>query len=121
MPVTWAEESIEQTLSFDELPLQQNNHPKWTKMLERGGKEIRCRTSVMRIFENLANCLRLARAVGVEMHDAWIEVTRDPNLEVPEEHTTAVTAKVHLDGCESSERSAARDRHSPLFTRRTVW
>jgi transposase-like protein len=49
--VAWAEETIEETLTFYRLPRQ---HHKSTNMLERLNEEIRRRTYVVRIFPNAA-------------------------------------------------------------------
>jgi transposase-like protein len=38
-------------------------------MLERLMEEIKRRTLVVRIFPNVARCLRLIRALAIEMHE----------------------------------------------------
>ena len=48
----WAEETIEETLTFFRLPRQHHKHLKSTNMLERLNEEIRRRTYVVRIFPN---------------------------------------------------------------------
>jgi transposase-like protein len=55
-------------------------------MLERLNEEIKRRTLVVRIFPNTASCLRLVRALAVEMHENWIEATRYPNMQLLREH-----------------------------------
>jgi putative transposase len=55
-------------------------------MLERLNEEIKRRTQVVRIFPNEASCLRLVRALAVEMHENWIEATRYLNMEELKEH-----------------------------------
>jgi transposase-like protein len=55
-------------------------------MLERLNEEIKRRTLVVRIFPNTASCLRLVRALAVEMHGNWIEATRYPNMQLLREH-----------------------------------
>jgi transposase-like protein len=40
------------------------------------------RTLVVRIFPNVASCLRLSRALAVEMHENWIEATRYLNMDL---------------------------------------
>jgi transposase-like protein len=50
--VAWAEETIEETLTFYRLPRQHHKHLKSTNMLERLNEEIRRRTYVVRIFPN---------------------------------------------------------------------
>lgn len=72
----WVEENIEETLSFYALPLAHHKHLKSTNMLERLNEEIKRRTLVVRIFPNAASCLRLVRALAVEIHEDWIEATR---------------------------------------------
>ena len=49
-------------------------------------EEIKRRTHVARIYPNSASCLRLIRALMVEIHEDWIEATRYLNLELWEEH-----------------------------------
>ena len=58
---------------------------KSTNMLERLNEEIKRRTHVVRIFPNEASCLRLIRALAVEIHENWIEATRYLNMDVLEE------------------------------------
>ena len=41
---------------------------------------------MVRIFPNLAACLRLVRALALEMHENWIEATRYLNMEYLKEH-----------------------------------
>jgi len=41
---------------------------------------------VVRIFPNAESCLRLVRALAVEIHEDWIEATRYLNMELLEEH-----------------------------------
>ena len=72
----WVEDNIEQTLSFYRLPLRHHKHLKSTNMLERLNEEIKRRTHVVRIFPNDASCLRLVRALAVEVHENWIEAPR---------------------------------------------
>jgi putative transposase len=77
----WVEENIEETLSFYRLPRQHHKNLKSTNMLERIMEEIKRRTLVVRIFPNAAGCLRLVRALAVEMHENWIEAIRYLNME----------------------------------------
>ena len=49
---------------------------KSTNMLERLNQELKRRTHVVRIFSNAESCLRLVRALAVEMHENWLEATR---------------------------------------------
>ena len=78
---SWVEENIEETLSFYRLPRQHHKNLKSTNMLERIMEEIKRRTLVVRIYPNAASCLRLVRALAVEMHENWIEAIRYLNME----------------------------------------
>lgn len=82
----WVEANIEETLTFYRLPRQHHKNLKSTNMLERLMEEFKRRTLVVRIFPNAAACLRLVRALGVEMHENWIEATRYLNMEYLKEH-----------------------------------
>lgn len=77
----WVEANIEETLSFYRLPRQHHKHLKSTNSLERLMEEIKRRTLVVRIFPNVAACLRLIRALAVETHENWIETIRYLNME----------------------------------------
>ena len=59
---------------------------KSTNMLERLNQEIRRRTYVVRIFPNGESCLRLVRALCVEIHEAWLEENRYLNMDLLKEH-----------------------------------
>jgi putative transposase len=63
------------------VPRQHHKNLKSTNMLERLMEEIKRRTLVVRIFPNAASCLRLIRALAVEMHENWIEAVRYLNME----------------------------------------
>jgi putative transposase len=82
----WVEVNIEETFSFYRLPREHHKHMKSTNMLERLNEEIKRRTHVVRIFPNEASCLRLIRALAVEIHENWIEATRYLNMDLLEEH-----------------------------------
>ena len=82
----WAEDNIEQTLSFYKLPRPHHKHLKSTNMLERLNEEIKRRTLVVRIFPDASSCLRLIRALAVETHENWIEATRYLNMDFLKEH-----------------------------------
>ena len=58
---------------------------KSTNMLERLNEEIKRRTHVVRIFPNEASCVRLIRALAVEIHENWIEAIRYLNMDFLEE------------------------------------
>ena len=78
----WVEESIEETFTYYKLPIQHHKHMKSTNMLERQNEEIKRRTYVIRIFPNAESCLRLVRALAVELHENWIEATRYLNMDL---------------------------------------
>jgi putative transposase len=78
----WVEDNIEETLSFYRLPAQHHRHMKSTNLLERVNEELKRRTLVVRIFPNGASCLRLIRALAVEMHENWIEAMRYLNMDL---------------------------------------
>lgn len=82
----WVEENIEETFTFYSFPVRHHKHLKSTNMLERLMEEIKRRTQVVRIFPNNESCLRLIRALAVEMHENWIEAVRYLNMEYLKEH-----------------------------------
>ena len=57
-----------------------------TNLLERLNEEIKRRTHVVRIFPNSQSCLRLVRALAVEMHENWLEAHRYLNMDDLREH-----------------------------------
>jgi putative transposase len=82
----WVEDSIEETFTFYRWPLAHHKHLKSTNMLERINQELKRRTHVVRIFPNEDSCLRLVRALTVEIHEDWIEQHRYLNMELLREH-----------------------------------
>jgi len=82
----WVEENIEQTLTFYRWPREHHKHLRSTNMLERINQELKRRTHVVRIFPNPESCLRLVRALAVEIHEGWIEQHRYLNMELLKEH-----------------------------------
>jgi len=74
--VDWVESNIEDTFTFYMLPAAHHKHMKSTNMLERLNEEFKRRTHVVRIFPDVASCLRLIRALGVEKHELWQEQSR---------------------------------------------
>lgn len=81
----WVEDSIEETLTFFALPREHRKHMRSTNLLERFNEEIKRRTNLVRSFPNPASCLRLARALGVEQHEEWVEGNRYLNMKLLEE------------------------------------
>jgi putative transposase len=80
-PCLCVDDNIEETLTYYQLPLQHHKHMKSTNMLERLNQELKRRTHVVRIFPNAESCLRLVRALAVEMHENWLETTRYLNMD----------------------------------------
>jgi len=77
----WAEDNIEETLTYYRLPLAHHKHMKSTNMLERLNQEVKRRTHVVRIFPSAESCLRLVRALAVETHENWLESPRYLNMQ----------------------------------------
>src|SRR3984893_4034569 len=90
----WVEGNIEETLTFYRLPRQHHKNLKSTNLLERLNEEIKRRTLGARIFPNTAACLRLVRALAVEMHENWIEATKYLNMEYLKEQKKELIRKV---------------------------
>jgi putative transposase len=82
----WVEHNIEETLTFYRLPQAHHKHLKSTNMLERLNQELKRRTLVVRIFPNAASCLRMVRALAVEINEDWVEATRYLNMDMLKEH-----------------------------------
>jgi putative transposase len=82
----WVEQNVEETLTYYRLPLPHHKHMKSTNMLERLNQELKRRTHVVRIFPNAESCLRLVRALAVEMHENWLEAMRYLNMDHLKEH-----------------------------------
>jgi len=76
------EENIEETFTFYRLPQPHHKHLKSTNMLERLNEEIKRRTWMVRIFPNTESCLRLVRALAVEIHENWTEAIRFLNMDL---------------------------------------
>ena len=90
----WVESNIEETFTFFALPVEHHKHLKSTNMLERINEELKRRTRVVRIFPNAGSCLRLVRALTVEMHENWIEATRYLNMALLREHKKELMRQV---------------------------
>ncbi len=78
----WIEENIEETFTFYRYPRANHKHLRSTNMPERINEEIKRRTYLFRIFPNEDSCLRLIRALLVEIHEDWIEQHRYLNMEL---------------------------------------
>jgi putative transposase len=90
---SWVEENIEETFTYYRWPLAHHKHLKSTNMLERVNEEIKRRSHVVRIFPNSESCLRLIRALTVEIHEDWIEQHRYLNMELLKEHKKLMLMK----------------------------
>jgi putative transposase len=90
----WVEENIEETFSFYRLPRQHHKNLKSTNMLERFMEELKRRTLVVRIFPNAAACLRLVRALAVEIHENWIEAMQYLNMDPLQEQKKEALRKL---------------------------
>ncbi|HEY0793206.1 MAG TPA: transposase, partial [Chthoniobacterales bacterium] len=78
----WVDANGEETWTFYRLPKEHHKHLKSTNVLERLNQEIKRRTNVVRIFPHEASCLRLVRALAVEIHEEWAEGPRYLDLSV---------------------------------------
>ena len=82
----WVEANIEETFAFHRLPRAHHKHLKSTNLIERLNQEIKRRTLLVRIFPNEASCLRLVRALAVEIHEEWVDENRYLDMELLREH-----------------------------------
>jgi putative transposase len=73
---SWVETNIEETFAFFRLPRAHHKHLKSTNLVERLNQEIKRRTLLVRIFPDEASCLRLVRALAVEIHEQWVDENR---------------------------------------------
>ena len=96
------EENIDQTLSVYCLPRQHHKHLKSTNCLERLDQGIKRCTHVVQVFPNAESCLRLVRALAVEIHKERSEGTRYLNIEFLKEHNRA-----RLNGADRAAYGAA--------------
>jgi putative transposase len=81
----WVEENIEETFSFFRLPLSHRKHLRSSNLIERVNEEIKRRTHIVRVFPNEDSCLRLVRALCVEIHEEWQEGSRYLNMQLLQE------------------------------------
>jgi putative transposase len=79
----WVEANIDATLNFYVLPHAHHKHLKSTNLLERLNQELKRRTLLVRIFPHEASCLRLTRALAVEIDEAWQEGARYLDMTLP--------------------------------------
>lgn len=69
----WLEESVEESLTVLELPVEHRKRMKSTNMLERVNQELKRRSRVVKIFPNEQSCLRLLSALCQEIAEGWNE------------------------------------------------
>jgi putative transposase len=77
---------VEETFTLYRWPLAHHKHLKSANMFERVNEELKRRSLVIRIFPNPESCLRLMRALMVEIHEDWIEQHLYLNMELFREH-----------------------------------
>lgn len=87
----WVEANIEETLTFYRLPQPHHKHLKSTNLIERLNQEIKRRTLLVRIFPNQESCLRLVRALAVEIHEQWVDENRYLDMDLLREHLKTAT------------------------------
>jgi len=80
----WVEGQIEETFSYYSLPREHHRLMRSTNLVERINEEIKRRTRVVRIFPNALSCLRLVRAVIVEIHESWLSERKRLNMKLLE-------------------------------------
>lgn len=80
----WVEDQIGDTLAYYHLPQPHRKLMRSTNLLERIHEEIKRRTRVIRIFPNGASCLRLIRALAVEIHESWVAERKSLNMKLLE-------------------------------------
>ena len=85
------EANIEETFAFHRLPRAHHKHLKSTNLIERLNQEIKRRTLLVRIFPDEASCLRLVRALAVEIHEEWVDENRYLDMDLLQIHRKAQT------------------------------
>jgi len=78
----WLSYTIEQTLSCFHFPPSFRSRLRTTNMQERFNEELNRRSQVIRIFPNIASCLRLVTAKAMEQNEEWAE--QRPYLDIRE-------------------------------------
>jgi putative transposase len=77
----WLAENIDSTLSCFHFPPSFRNRLRTTNMQERFNEELNRRSEVIRIFPNIASCLRLVTAKAMEQNEDWAEQKPYVNIE----------------------------------------
>ncbi|MDF1514654.1 MAG: IS256 family transposase [Anaerolineae bacterium] len=67
----WLEVSIPEGLTVFDFPAEHRRRIRTSNVLERLSQEIKRRTRVIRLFPNVASCLRLVSAVLMERSEDW--------------------------------------------------
>ena len=67
----WLEVSIPEGLTVFDFPAEHRRRIRTSNVLERLSQEIKRRTRVIRLFPNVASCLRLVSAVLMETSEDW--------------------------------------------------
>ena len=80
----WLAEEIEPTLSCFHFPPSFRSRLRTTNMQERFNEELNRRSEVIRIFPNVASCLRLVTAKAMEQNEIWAE--QKPYVDIEELH-----------------------------------
>ena len=80
----WMEVNIPEGLTVLSFPVSHWRFIRTTNVLERLSQEIKRRTKVVRIFPNVASCLRLASAILMEYDEAWQTGRRYLTIEMKE-------------------------------------
>jgi putative transposase len=78
----WLEANIEETLSSFHFPPSFRSRLRTTSMPERYNEELNRRSRVIRIFPNIASCLRLMTAMAQEQTELWAE--QEPYVAIKE-------------------------------------
>ena len=60
----------------------------WNRLTE-AARQIGRRTLLVRIFPNEESCLRLVRALAVEIHEEWVDENRYLDMDLLREHLKA--------------------------------
>jgi transposase-like protein len=81
----WLALEIESTLTCFHFPPSFRNRLRTTNLQERYNEELNRRSQVIRIFPNIASCLRLVTAKAIEQNEDWAE--QQPYVDIKELHT----------------------------------
>jgi len=69
---SWLENNFEEGLAFFSFPRRMWKQIRTVNMVENLNKEVRRRTSVVRVFPNEKSCLRLVSAILADKHEDWV-------------------------------------------------